>query len=430
MKASSIIFLLILGLLSCENKKKTITHFEDYQSYLGAATFVSNNPLQEELKFWKERLKENANDETSLVKLGALHAQLFKSTGLVRHILMSDSLFKEVLKNHSEGNVEIHHSLATNAITQHQFQNAKNYVEKAVALKDKKSTSLLMLVDVSLEIGDYATANLILLDFKNKNSFAYLIRKAKVKDHEGFLDSAIVCMEKAYQRIKGNKILSQWTLSNLADMYGHAGRIEESYALYLDVLKDNPSDDYALKGIAWIALSHDLNTKAAKTIINELAVRKHLPEAHLMLAEIAEFDGNEMEKASQLKKFKSIVSPPESKWMYHKYLATMEAEEFNNPAAAVTIAHEEIANRPTPQSYDLLAWGYYHQKKFREALSVATDHIEDQTFEPEAFYHLGMIYHANGNKERARHYLTAALESEFELGPSTSRKIMVTLKNL
>ncbi|HZI24013.1 MAG TPA: tetratricopeptide repeat protein, partial [Chryseolinea sp.] len=185
-----------------------------------------------------------------------------------------------------------------------------------------------------------------------------------------------------------------------------------------------------LKGIAWIALSHDLNTKAAKAITNELAARKHLPEAHLMLAEIAECDGDEKEKASQLKKFKSLVSSPQSKFMYHKYLATLEAEEFNNPAAAVAIAHEEIANRPTPQSYDLLAWGYYHQKNFREALSVAAGHVENQTFEPEAFYHLGMIYEANGNKEKARYYLTAALESEFELGPSTSRKIILTLRDL
>jgi tetratricopeptide (TPR) repeat protein len=160
-------------------------------------------------------------------------------------------------------------------------------------------------VDASLEIGDYARANLILKDFKNKNSFAYLIRSAKLNDHEGHLDTAIVCMEKAYRRIKGNSGLSQWTRSNLADMYGHAGRIKESYKLYLDVLKDNPMDDYALKGIAWIALSHDLNTEAAKTIINELAVRKRTPEVHLVLAEIA---GLEAIKWKRLISTKKIIN--------------------------------------------------------------------------------------------------------------------------
>ena len=370
MKPTSVIFLLLACLLSCTRSEKVITHFEDYKSYLNPAKLASNSLLSAELKFWEERLKKNNNDEIALTKLGSIHVELFKSTGRAEHILISDSLYNRLLKNYPKGNVEIYQSLAANAITQHKFQSAKDYTEKALALKDKKATSLLILVDVCLEIGDYARANLILKEFKNKSSFAYLIRNAKLKDHEGHLDSAIVCMEKAYRRIKGNKALSQWTRSNLADMYGHAGRIEESYALYLEVLKDNPDDDYALKGIAWIALSHDLNTKAAKTIINELAVSKHMPDAHLVLAEIAELGGNEMEKASQFKKFKSLVSSPEYKSMYNKYLATAEAEEFNNPVAAVAIAHEEIANRPTPQSYDLLAWGYFHQNKFREALSV------------------------------------------------------------
>ena len=91
---------------------------------------------------------------------------------------------------------------------------------------------------------------------------------------------------------------------------------------------------------------------------------------------------------------------------------------------------EEIANRPTPQSYDLLAWAYYQQKNFNDALSVATRQVENQTFEPEAFYHLGMIYQANGNNEKASYYLNEALASEFELGPSTSKKIKIALKNL
>jgi tetratricopeptide (TPR) repeat protein len=364
------------------------------------------------------------------MKVGALHAELFRSTGLADHILLSDSLYKAVLQKYPAGNVEVYHSLSANSIAQHKFQDARDYAEKALALKDKKATSLLLLVDAYLEVGDYATANLVLRQFTNKNSFAYLIRKAKLKDHEGLLDSAILCMEKAFERIKGNKKMAQWALSNLGDMYGHAGRIDDSYAAYLEVLKYNPHDDHSLKGIAWIALSHDHKTSDAKTIINALAVRKRMPEAHLMLAEIAAVEDNEREKLLQLKKFKSIVSDARYKTMYNKYLAVLEAEEFNNAEAAVLIAQAEIVNRPTPESYDLLAWSYYHQGKFEQALDIVSHRVENQTFEPESLYHIGMIYQANGNKEKARHYLTQALESKFELGPSSYQKIKNTLQNL
>ncbi|HEX6222949.1 MAG TPA: hypothetical protein VFZ52_00975, partial [Chryseolinea sp.] len=257
MKIKVLLVFIIFCSAACSKSNKKIVRFDDYQPYFKATSLVSNNSLEEELKFWKDRLNKNTNDEASVLKLASLQAELFKTTGLVEHILTSDSLYLMALKNYPQGNVEIYHALAANAITQHRFQDAKQFAELALGLGDKKATSLLVMVDACLETGDYATANRTLRQFKNKNSFAYLIRKAKVKDHEGSLDSAIVCMEKAYERIKGNKTLSAWTLSNLADMYGHAGRIEDSYAKYLQVLKDNPNDDYALKGIAWIAFSHD-----------------------------------------------------------------------------------------------------------------------------------------------------------------------------
>ena len=47
------------------------------------------------------------------------------------------------------------------------------------------------------------------------------------------------------------------------------------------VLKNNPDDDYALKGIAWIAFSNDNNTIDSKNIMNTLASRKRMPEAYL-----------------------------------------------------------------------------------------------------------------------------------------------------
>lgn len=416
--------------MSCGENRKTITRFDDYRTYLSYNQLVSQDPAQEEQKFWSERLKRNGYDETSLMKLGALHAELFRSTGLADHILLSDSLYKVVLQKYPQGNVEVYHSLSANCITQHKFQEAKDYAEKALALKDKKATSLLLLVDASLEVGDYAKANQILRQFTNKNSFAYLIRKAKLKDHEGLLDSAILCMEKAYERIKGNKKMAQWALSNLGDMYGHAGRIDDSYAAYVEVLKNNPQDDHSLKGIAWIALSHDHKTSDAKKIINALAVRKRMPEAHLMLAEIAEAEGDEKEKLLQLKKFKSLASDARYRTMYNKYVAILEAEEFGNAEAAVSIAEAEIANRPTPESYDLLAWSYYYQGKFEQALDITSSKVESQTFEPESFYHIGMIYQANGNKEKARHYLTQALHSKFELGPSHYKEIKNALRDL
>ena len=420
---------LAIILASCAEPKRQIALFDDYDQYLTDRLLVGNDPVKDEIGFWRTRLSKSPGDETSQLKLAGLYAEMFKTSGSIDNIQLSDSLYKLALNRYPNGNVEIFQGLAANAIAQHKFPEAKNYAEKALDLKDKKSASLLILVDVSLEIGDYARANKILDQFKNKNSFAYLIRKAKAKDHEGMGDSAIACMEKAFARIKGNKVLAQWALSNLADMYGHAGRIDEAYAAYLEVLRINPRHGHALKGIAWICISHDGNLHDAKNIINAMATGNFTPESHLWLASVAEMENNEVQKMQHLSKFKLLVSRPGYKAMYRKYLAIIEAEEFS-PAVAVEIAEEEIRNRPTPNSFDLLAWSYYQQGNFKKAHDIAMRRVKDQTFEPLAFYHLGMIDLANGNVTMAKESLKKALDSEFELGPLITRQIKSALREI
>ena len=421
--------LLVLLLAACDEARRPVANFADYEKYVINSLLVDHDPHEKELEFWNERLLKNPNDESSILKLAGLHSEKFRTSGFAGNIQLSDSLYKLVLNQYREGNAEILQSLATNAIAQHKFSEAKSYAEKALGVKDKKAASLLILADVSLEVGDYARANQILHQFKNKNSFAYLIRKAKVKDHEGMGDSAIACMEKAYSRIKGNKELSQWTLSNLADMYGHAGKVQAAYDTYLEVLRINPAYHHALKGIAWICISHDGNLRDARKIINALATRTFMPESHLWLAIISEMKNNEYQKKQHLDNFKSLVSGKDYKSMYKKYLTLIEAEEYN-PVIAVKMAEEEIKNRPTPDSFDLLAWSYYQQRDFKKALDIATRKVKDQTFEPQALYHLGMIYLANGDDMIAKEYLKTALDSEFELGPPVTNRIKFALQGI
>ena len=155
-----------------------------------------------------------------------------------------------------------------------------------------------------------------------------------------------------------------------------------------------------------------------------------MPEAILMLAEIAEIEGNEIAKLDYLRKFISVVSQPRYQMMYNKYLSLLKAEEFDDVKSAIEIANEEIANRPTPQSHDLLAWAYFHDGQIEKALEVAKRNVEDQTFEPESLYHLGIIYQANGDSAMAKKYLQEALQSRFELGPAISNRIERSLKKL
>jgi tetratricopeptide (TPR) repeat protein len=219
-------------------------------------------------------------------------------------------------------------------------------------------------------------------------------------------------------------------MSNLGDMYGHASRISESYQAYLEVLKQDPDYDHALKGIAWIAVVHDRNTQEAKRILNFIDTRKATPDMHLMLAEIAEVENDAGEKKKQLELFTNEARNSKYGGMYNTYLAKLEAEEFSNPQTAISIAEQEIQNRPTPLSYDLLAWGLFHKGEYREALEIANKNVLNRTYEPVALYHMAMIYKSNGLEKEARNYFEQASESSFELGPTISKRIELEIKTL
>src|SRR5205823_11451784 len=166
--------------------------------------------------------------------------------------------------------------------------------------------------DVSIELGDLSLAKRSLAQIEDKNDFDCLIREAKLLDRQGDLPGAIAKMGKAAEQVKSsnNNKLFAWAETNLADMYGHDNRYSDAYHCYLEVLKKDPEDLYALKGIAWLAFSHDKNVSAAKRILNYLSNVHPVPDYDLMLAKIADYEKNSSAKKKLLDKFLSEVSDP------------------------------------------------------------------------------------------------------------------------
>ncbi len=423
MKPLSALLFLLAVLASCQSEKDAIVLREDVSPYL--QTDGSNKELircNGNIAFWESR----GNGATELSKLAGLYASRFKLSGTIDDLHRSDSLLN-IVNEKKEGQVGIYHAIATNAISQHQFKKAKQYIDLAVKIGDKKAASLLMLADVSLELGDTYTANRVLNDFTNKNSFAWLIRKAKVKDHEGQLDSTIHFMERALARVGGNKDLYIWTKTNLGDFYSHAGRVEEAYQCYTDILRKDPNYHYALKQIAWIAFSHDHNTTLAKEILGHLTKIENTPDHYLTLAYIATWEGATEEARQNMLTFTSVTTDERYGDMYNKYLINVYIDNKQNIDEAVRLAEREVSNRPTSQSYDLLAWANFNAGNKIEALQIAQDHVMGKTVEPDALYHMGVIYKENSLTKRGMELLNEAINSSFELGPLVTQKIQASI---
>ncbi|SMD32890.1 Tetratricopeptide repeat-containing protein [Reichenbachiella faecimaris] len=424
---NTIFILIAIYAISCNSSPQTIVNPADYSSYLQVRnTSDLINDLNQEIEFWIQKASQQTNGYTFYDKANSACQQLFELTGDDQYLRQAQDLMIEAAKYAPQkAKVGLLQRLASNAISRHDFQTALVYAEEAVKINVFRDESYLILSDALMEVGQYDSAGSVLKTYEHPESFDFLVRWSKYMDHQGDLDSAIHTMEIASKLASnsGNKKLESWSYSNLGDMYGHAGRIEDSYQYFLSALSINPSDHHALKGIAWIAYANDRAVEQAETILTYLMDIKDSPDYHLLLADMAAFEGNETEKINQLYLFRGRVDHLHARLMYQKHLSVIEAEIFNDPLKAQQLALQEIENRPVPQSYDLLAWSHFHNGKLDKAVKIVSTHVDEKTFEPEILYHMGMIYWSAGQHQKGRKYLKEAFESGYELGPVKAAKI-------
>ena len=425
-------FAFVSMLLACSTRSNLVER-TDIENYLHSTLKSPLVKIDSEINFWNQRFTKVPDDLIARAKIASLLIHRFAYSGNIAEIHEADSLYKLVNSINRLNSSSTYRSLAANCITQHQFRLAQSYIDSALALGDDKFLSTLMEFDIALELGNLQRARKSLGSIHDKNCFEYLIRQAKYKDKvEGDLESAISLMEMAREKSKEipNKELFLWVNSNLADMYGHANRFEDSYQKYLQVLQEDPQYYHALKGIAWLAYAKDNNLDLAKEILVYLKTVHPIPDYDLLLANIAETENDSVSKKQLLHSFDKRVTNYLYGNMYNKYLFNLHAEEWQNKTEALEIAQKEIELRPTCEAFSWLAWAYLINNQKEKALQTVKYHVENKSFEPESLFLLGKIYFATGNTEKAKQYLTLAKESAFELGPNTLNQINQYLAKL
>ncbi|HEX6847024.1 MAG TPA: hypothetical protein VF144_08595 [Chitinophagaceae bacterium] len=385
-----------------------------------------------DMNFWMQRLKKNPEDAVAKASLAGLYSARFKIAGDINDIHVSDSLYLIANQLFKTNSSLIYRSLATNCITQHKFLQAQQYLDTALSMGDDRYLTYLLRCDVAMELGNLYLAEQALKHIVDKNDFDYLIREVRLLDHKGDINGAIKKMETATQKaVESEKdVLILWAKTNLADMYGHANRYQESYQCYLDVLENDPEYLYALKGIAWLAFSHDKNTTEAKRILNYLRALHPLPDYDLMLAQVAAYENDAVAERDLQDRFLRTVADRRYADMYNKYVFDLMTGSHKDLAKALEIAQREVDNRPTPQSYDLLAWAYYKSGRKEEAYKIAKRFVENKNHEPDGLYHLGVIWADAGEIKKAKYFISEAANAAFELGPQLYKEVCAVLKSI
>ena len=421
-----VLILFGLSVSSCDKQSDKITEAKDYDKYLDNNKNESLAFAKGEIDFWQKKYDKDPNQISYLGVLASHYSKLFEITANIDYLKKAETLLVKSNETYKYSSVGTIRALARNYISQHRFKEALELANKAKAIGEGLKETNKLLFDVQMELGNYAEAESNLLQLNDKNDFDYLIRIAKWNDHKGDLKTTITFMEKAktIAETYDNKYLKTWVYSNLGDFNGHAGNIAKSYDYYLKTLQLDPNNSYALKGIAWIAFSYEKDTEEAKRIIDLVSKKHNSPDFYLLKAQIAEYEKDGTSKYENINKYMSMLENDNYGAMYNSYNVILFAQEKSTGLKALEIAKVEVEHRPTPVSYDLLAWSYYNLGDKQKALEIAQKYVEGKSFEPKLNYHLAMIYKANNKLDKVLPIKEELLKSSFELGPNLERKII------
>lgn len=416
---------MVIALCGCSKDAATvITDPLDYNKYLSSEVGNSYKDALGQKEFWSARLRPDSSGIGDLGPLAAAYTQLFDVTGEVKYLHQAEMIYRKAISIASDNSRDgYQRGLAHNLISQHRFGEARDILEESYqGVSDKHQTEL-MLFDVYMELGDYKKADLFLGKIKNVKDYHFLIRLSKWMDHRGDLEAAIRFMEQARDiaNSRDSKELKIWTYSNLGDYYGHAGRVEDSYSMYLRTLELQPDNAYVKKGLAWIVFSAENNTAEANRILDSVMTNHRVPEYYLLKADLSEFEGD-LEAAEQFRlQFARMAQDPGYGSMYAAYLIEHYAER--DPEKAVSIALEDVRMRPTPEAYQLLAFAQLKNGQDQDALSTINDHVDGYTSEPVALYHSALVYKHFGMNKKVSQLREELLGAEFEMGPLQAEKV-------
>lgn len=397
------LFLLIISIVSCNlTSNPTITDSQDYNAYL---KIEAKKTTSRKYELWNSKIKPDSMQLTSFGIVAQEYNRYFKNTGKIEYLKKAEQSLVKAVEIAAVGKAGYYRSLARTYISEHRFKEALEMAMKAQKMGSGVEDTKALLFDVYMELGNYTEAENKLILLKDKNSFGYLIRIAKWKDYKGDLNATIAYMEKAKKlaEMTNDEALKVWSYTNIADYYGHAGRIEDSYKYYLKSLELEPHNAYAKKGIAWIVFSYERNPEEALRILNAITKNYNSPDYYLLKTEIAEYQGNNKEKLVNMDKYvKAVNNPPAYGAMYNSYNVNFYLDYTDLYTKALEIAEQEIKNRETPESYMLLASSLYKKGDLANAVQIITEHIDGKTFEPHILYNVAEIYKAVGNTQKSQ----------------------------
>jgi tetratricopeptide (TPR) repeat protein len=428
-KKTIVILLLPVWFGSCGTRKKNLVSrlfIDSLITHYSPPVIAGGN--REEALFWQRRINPGLPGYLNETHYAACLATTFQLSGEIDSLRKADSLLFAVDRNfnHKEASVQL--ALVSHSITRHRFHEADSLLQRAKEIGLRPYESHSHSFDVAFELGNYFQARAELNAIQSPNDYGYYFRKSRLDHLDGKLDSAIADMDKAVALAGTNEYLLGVARANAGDLYLHAEAPERARDAYVACVRRNSADFHSLLGLGWIALVYDGNDSLAETIFRFVHGRNPLPDAVFKLEQMAGARRDTLLQSGYARDFVALATRPVYGGMYDKYLIQLNTGVLRNPAAAETLAREELKNRATPQTYAWYAWALFAGQKKEEAYAVFQRQVSGKPLEALELYWMGRLMEGLGKNYNAREFFKAAVNTRYDLDPADATYIRKKLE--
>ncbi|HJQ13132.1 MAG TPA: tetratricopeptide repeat protein, partial [Anaerolineales bacterium] len=296
--------------------------------------------------------------------------------------------------------------------SQHEFTPALELAQQVYEGNPSITEALVTVGDAQLALGNYAEAEAAYKELSEENATPpVLARLAAFEELKGNPQQALELMRHAAGdalQAGGTKEGVAWYVLRVGDIYFNMGQPKEAGRYYEAALRVFDGYHLALAGLGKVRAAQGKYEEAIAYYQQASGIIPQ-PDYLAALGDLYSLTSQPEQAQIQYETVEYIGKLAElNKQIYNRQLANFYSDHDLHLEEALDLALAELESRKDIYGYDAVAWAQYKNGNFEEAQTSMKHAMALGTRDARLYYHAGMIEHALGNEDAARHFLEEA----------------------